>query len=339
MILRIFGLLILMVFYFGFISFSGFFILTIFSHLLSAILLLWYSFRAGGFGFSNNWRTFTVAEYKELVHFSWYHLLMGLSLFVIGFLDSLMLAALSEDGVSSVPVYTIAVFITTLMTIPYRAIINAVFPVLNRAYIDQKKDEFYDLFARSSVNIQIVAIAMVIIIGFNLPNAVRVLPKGYESVLPVVWILMLGRMADMATGMNNEVISISSLYKFNFRISVFLIALLVLLNRILIPIYSIYGAAWGTTIAMILFNTAKTIYLRRKMNLWPFSIRSLAILFAGGLAGAVAYCMPYIGNPVADAIIRSLAILIVYILLLLRLRPSPDLNNFVTKIFNRIKTH
>ena len=205
-------------------------------------------------------------------------------------------------------------------------------PTLNKAYLSGDPKQLSSLFHRSGINILIAATAMFLLIACNLDNVVTILPDNYSTIKPIVLILMIGRMIDMATGFNSEVTSISKHYKFNFRISVLLLVMLVAFCYWLIPQYGDFGAAWATTIALALFNIAKMFFLWWKMKLQPFTKNSLLVVVAGMIAFAAGYWFPYILNPVADAIIRSLVIVIAYLGLLIWLKPSEDLNSYLASI-------
>lgn len=333
-LLRICNLALLGALFLQFINFNQFIIGSVVMYLVPVLVLFFFSYRTKGFGFSTNWKIFSKEEYKGIIHFSWYHLLFVAALNILGFLDTLMLAPLDINGMSSIAIYSRAVFIVGVMMIPYRAMSISSLPVLNQAYIDNDIPKLHDLFSRAGVNILIVAIAMTLVIGCNLDNAVSIFPKGYEAIKPLVLILMVGRVIDMITGLNNEMISISKYYKFNFRVSILLLIMVVLFNRILIPEYGMYGAAWGVTSALAIFNILKLLFLWNKMNLHPFTKGSLGVVAAGLVAGLAGYFFPYVLNPVIDTLVRTLVITIAYISMLVWLKPSPDINVYIKSVLS-----
>jgi O-antigen/teichoic acid export membrane protein len=343
-LLRICNLALALSFFYKLIGFDVFIISNVLVYLIPSLVLFIVSSRTKGFGFSFKKNVFTNQEYREIAKFAWYHLLMGASLNLIGFMDTLMLAPLDKNGMQSVAPYRLAVFIVTIMVIPYRAMATSSHSALNQAYIDNDIRRLKDLFSRSGINILIVAVGMTLLIGCNLHNAVAILPPGYEAIKPVAAILMLGRFIDMATGLNNEVISISKYYKFNFRVSVLLLIMAFCFNRTLIPIYGIYGAAWGITIALCIFNILKMIFLWYKMQLHPFTKGSLQVIFAGAAAGIAGYYLPHIYlfgphyhhliNPIIDISIRTAVIVILYCSALIWLKPSADINTYVKSIIS-----
>jgi O-antigen/teichoic acid export membrane protein len=259
-------------------------------------------------------------------------MLVTASLNILGFVDVLLLVSLAPKGLDPAAVYGRAVFIVAIMVIPYRAMSSASIPTLNNAYHSGDTATIRDVFQRSGINILIAAIGMFLLIACNLDNLVAILPEGYSSIKPVVLILMIGKLVDMATGLNTELTSVSKYYKFNFRISILLVVLLVGFCYWLIPQYDIYGAAWASTIALALFNIAKMSFLWAKMDIVPFTRNSLGVLICGAIAFVPGYFIPEMFHPVTDTIIRSVIIAICYAGLLIWLKPSDDLNQYLKSI-------
>lgn len=314
------------------LSFEGMVWSILVTYGVAASILFFLYRKKKGVGFSTNWNAFTKEEYKDIIKFAWYHLLSGISIYLIGYVDSLLLPALDKSGMASLAVYRIALFIATIMTLPNRAMRNAAFSTLNEAYLQKRHLDLKDIFQRSGVNILIVSVAMLIIIGCNLPNAVAILPKGYEAIAPLVMILMLGNMIDIATGFNSELIGLSVYYKFNFRLSILLLILVVTFDRIFIPIYGVYGAAWSGAASLVIFNIMKYLFLWNKMKIQPFNKNTLLVILAGILTGLTGYFLPHVSNPVTDTIIRTTVITITYGGILVYLKPSEDLITYINSI-------
>lgn len=331
-VLRTTNLVLLWLVFLKVIDFQQYIIGNVCMYSIPLIVLVFVSSKTRGFGFSFNFKIFSRGEYKDMAYFSWYHLLVGASLTILNFIDTLMLGPLDSNGIQSAAVYGVATFISSVTYMPYRAMASSSTPILNQAYIDKDFVKIRDLFSRAGVNIFIAAIAMFLLVGLNLDNAVALLPDGYEAIKPLVLILMLGKVFDMATGLNNELISISSHYKFNFRVSVFLLVLVFSLDRVFIPIYGVYGAAWVSALSLFVFNIIKVIFLYRKMKLLPFTAKTWRVVLAGIIAALSGYMLPYIYNPYVDTIVRSIVILGTYSITLLWLKPSADLVDFLQNI-------
>lgn len=324
-LLRVLNIALIIFFGFGLISFNTFIIATVFVYIIPIAFLFLLAARQQNFRFSLRWKAFSGKEYKGIAHFAWYHSLLNISITLIGALDVLMLGPLDKNGLSSVAVYTTAVFIMSLLQMPYKAMMPATFPVLTQAYESKDHDKVNDLFVRSSLNIFIASVLVAILIGCNLQNAVSVMQKGYEAVIPLTIIMMVGRLADIATGMNDQLLSISNYYKLNFYLSLGVVVLMIVFNILFIPTYGMYGAAWSTSIALVLYNIAKLYFVKKHLKLLPFSFNTLRVVFCALPPLLAGIYLPYILNPYIDSIIRCSAILILYGVMLLWLKPSADL--------------
>ncbi len=295
-------------------------------------ILLSVAARSAGFGLTSNLRVIPGREWREIFRFAWYHLLTSISLNLVGLVDALMLAPLDRNGFASIAVYTTATFIASMLVIPYRAMATSAFPILNEAFIAGDNAKVADLYHRSGINIAIAAVALSALIAPNLQSLIKLLPQGYEAVAPLVLILIVGRLTDALTGMNGEIIGISPHYKFLFRISALLLVVLIASNRLLIPRFGMYGAAWSSALSLAAFNVGKMIFLWLRFRLQPFSRQTLFVLLAGGIAAFAGWMMPDIGPPIVAMMLRGAVIVVAYVALLLWWKPSPDLRDYLASI-------
>lgn len=336
-VLRAGTIAVLLLYYWGFLSFYTFIVGTILVYAGPALMMIYMSSRTEGFGWSTDWQAFLPKEKKEIARYSLYHWLSGATLYCMGFLDALMLASLAPEGMVAAAIYTFPVLIAALIVLPFRSMTQAAFPSINKAYTSGDKPLLSSLFQRSGINIWLAAMAMFLIVGCNLHNAVVILGPGYEAVAALTMILMLGRMVDMLTGLNETVIYISVYYRFNFYISLVLVLMIAGFNRWLIPIYGYYGAAWATTAALALYNIGKAVFLYQKLKLHPFTKGTLLITFAGLLTFGLTYLLPVfypwgadrLLNGITDSVVRSLFTIVVYVGLIIWLKPSPDLEGLL----------
>lgn len=331
-VLRVCLIALLIAFYFGWITFYQYILWMVAVHLVPLLCLLSLASRTKGFFLSRNWNVFSRADYKEILHYSWYHMLTGVSLNVLSFIDVLLLGPLSPSGFSDVATYTNAQFFIAILVVPYRAMASAAFPKLNEVWLQGDKNILDDLFKRAGLNMLIVAVGMWLLVCSNLHNAVAIFPKGYAGILPVVLILSLGRMIDMSTGLNTELISITRYYKFNFRVSLFLLVVVIVADRICIPKWGLLGAAWVASGALVLFNIIKMIFLYLKTGIQPFSMNSTKIFAAGAIVYGVNLLLPVQGSPFLDALVRSILLVTLFAVLMFILRPSPDLLQFARQV-------
>jgi O-antigen/teichoic acid export membrane protein len=333
-VLRLCNFALILLFYFKFVSFTFFVTGLLLMYGVPAFIMFLITLRLEERLISFKHRAFSRKEYKELFHFGWYHLFLFASLYLIGNIDLLMLGIKDARGMETGAVYRIAVFLVTLVLIPNAALGAATWPMINKAYIKKDSNELRSLFKRSAINILLLTLCTATLLFCNLHNVVMFLgkDKGYEQLVPIFSILIIGRLIDVATGLNNEVISISMYYKFSFRVSTLLVALVFIFDYLLIPRYSVYGAAWGTTTAFAIFNLLKMLYLWRKLKLQPFTQHSLMLVVAIIPALVAGRFTPFMVNKYIDIIVRSSEIILIYAAMLLWLKPSPDLITYIASV-------
>lgn len=329
-VFRILLLSLILLYGFGAITFNTLLPASVLIYIVPVFLLFFFSRKTGSFQLSWNWTSIPVAEKKEIAHFTWYHFLLSFSLNLLNKLDIILIAMWA--GLSAGAVYGIAVYILSFLYIPYRTMINASLPVLTKAYQAGQKEEVRDIYSRSSLNILVAVVGLALLIGSNIQHVPAIFKGGFEDVVPLVFILLIGRLAEMATGMSEQLLSISNYYRFSFFLSLSIVLLIFAGNYLLIPRYGYFGAAWATTAALVVYSISKTLYINARLQLRFFSKHTLYILLAGTLAGLVAWLIPSIKYLLLDVAVRSASVLLVYVGLLLWLKPAADLNTYLVSV-------
>ena len=245
-----------------------------------------------------------------------------------------------SKGLSASAIYGVAVFFISFIQMPLKALQPASFTVLSKAFAEDDLPKARDIFIRSSTNILIPTLGVAVILICNINNAISITKNGYSEIAPIFVILFVGNIVNIATGMNDQVLSIAKYYKFNLYLSLLLLFVHFFLLTRFIPIYGLYGAAWSTTIVLMLFNFAKCWFVWRKLDIQPFTINSLKTVLCALPALAVGYFFPYFFNPdrhvyihtFADAAMRSTIIIVIYMLMLIWLKPSKDLKEYLDTV-------
>ncbi len=339
-VVRAGSIALILLFGFGYIAFDVFVIGSILIYLLPVAIFLLISLTTKGFGIAFHKSDFEKSEYREMVHFSWYHFLLTVSVLLMGYMDALLLPFYDRNGFSSVALYSVAVFFISFLQLPLKALMPASFTVLAKAFADDDMLKAKDIFMRSSLNIFIPTAGLAVLLCCNLENAITIVKNGYSEILPVFAILFIGNIVNIATGMNDQVLSIANYYKFNFYLSLVLMGVLYLLIRVLVPRYGIYGAAWSTTTILMIFNVLKYLFVWKKLDMQPFSKGTFFVVVAAGAALGCGYFFPHFLDQAhhvyvrtfLDVAMRSMVIVIVYVLMLLWLKPSPDLQEYIATV-------
>jgi O-antigen/teichoic acid export membrane protein len=329
-ILRV--LLIGLVILYGFqlIDFSILLPASIAVYVIPVLLVFFFSLRTGSFKPSFHWKHIPPTERKELVTFTWYHFLLSFSINLLNKLDIILLSMWA--GLSAGAVYGIAVYILSFLYIPYRTMISASLPILTQSYQAGDIQKVKDIYSRSSLNILVAVSGLALLIASNMHHAAALLGSGFEDIVPLVFILLVGRIIEMATGMSEQLLSITSYYRFSFFLSLGIVLVILTGNYLFIPVYGYFGAAVTTSLALIIYSILKTGYIQFQLGLTPFSRNTLVILLITIIAGFFAWITPSFEHWIIDMLIRSTVVMLVYVSLMIWLKPSQDLNEYLASV-------
>lgn len=329
--LRLLNLVVLGLFFLKWISFSQYIAGTVCATLIPLLFLFNTIRKLPHFGFSFRISAFSRPEQREILRFTWYHLLTGASINLLPFLDSILLGPLG--GFEEVAIYTNALFIANVMVFAYRALSGAAIPDLNATYVKNDRPRLADLYRRSALNIQVASAAVWLVIVSNLQALTSLFPPGYEAIVPLVLILSIGKMTDMFSGLNHELLSISRHYRINLYTSTALVVLVIVLDRIFIPRYGIFGAAWVTTGTSVALNAIKAFFLKKKEGLHPFYGGTLKTLGATAAAWLAQAFFPWPELPVfVEIALRTALVGVVFGGLILWLQPSEDIKQYLLQM-------
>lgn len=335
-IARIIYIVLIVLFAIQVISFHTFIWLYVILYLVPFLFLLYIAIRNPGFHFSYKKGVFSSAEIKEIFRFSGYHMLTVASTVLILQLDVFLLGPLG--GLEQVAVYSIATLAISMLRNPTRVIGIAATPAFTQTYNEGDLIGLRNLFSRSAINMQIIGVCMFVLVYVNINNiegVMAIIKGGYSQIKPLIMILMLGQLFDMITGLNFELIGVSKYYRFNFWIALVLMILVFILNYFMIKEIGIYGAAWATTIGLVIFNISKTFFLWNKMGIQPFSKATIYILVAGAVAGFATWMIPYLGNVFVDGICRSTVFALLMWFALYRIKVSSELNDITDNLIHK----
>ena len=271
---------------------------------------------------------------KELIEYSFFIIVSGgVAVMLIDF-DKVMIAHYMH--VSNNSLYAVAIFISTVIAVPSRAMTQIVAPITAKLMVENKMAELNDLYKKSAINLQIIGGLIMMLIFLNIKELYYFIPD-YKSGISVVFMIGLSKFYDVLLGNNNSIIVNTKYYRTVLIFGIFTVLLMIVLNMIFIPLYGIEGAAFATLLTIIIYNTIKLIYVIVKMNLNPFTIKtvySFGILIASFL---LFYFWDFDFHPIINILLKSVLISIFYIFCNYKLAISPDFSRVTLSILKRFK--
>ncbi|MGK7371061.1 MAG: lipopolysaccharide biosynthesis protein [Candidatus Halalkalibacterium sp. M3_1C_030] len=334
-LMRILVIILLIVHFFGLISFKVFMIGFVVSYCLQPFYLIIYLYRRDEFNFSNPINADLRRLAKSMSIYGLYSLLGGITVHLVGNIDIIMLGSLSD--LTNTAVYAIAFYVGSVITVPQRSILKIAIPVLADLIKEKRQKQILSLYQRTSLN-QIIAGSLLFIgIWANMHNLMGLLPQEYQGAKWVIIIIGAAKLFDMATGINGGIIMNSKYYRFDLYTNILLVILTILTNYLLIPPYGIIGAAIATAFSIFVYNTIKMIFVWIKFSMQPFQWSTPAVLLIAGGCLMFSFEIPYLYNFYLDVILRSLAITVVFLGTILLFNLSDDLKSLIEESVKRAK--
>jgi len=280
------------------------------------------------------WSNVTKRFFKIVINFGLFAILGNMSYILMNNIDALMVASML--GLSDTGVYTTVFFIATVMLIPYRSLARVASPLVAQFWKNREMQKLHDLYKKVTLMNMIAGCFLFLGLWVNIDNIFHFIPKEYYSGKYVFLFLGLGRLFDMATGINGIILVTSKKYRYDLLFTILLIGVMIVLNLLFIPKYGIEGAAFATMLSIITLNTLRITYIWSVFGMQPFDLKSAWVILIGIFTLGVIYFIPPILNVYADMIIRSLICLLLYAVPILWLKLSDEVNENAAKIFKMV---
>lgn len=331
-ILRIISIILLLLFFYEWITFKHFILGFVLSYLLQPFLLLVHLYNQNELFLKPNFGILNTTLIKRIGNYGFYVLLGGMATLIVNNIDIIMLGSLS--GLTNTGIYAIAFYIGNVIIVPQRAIGKIAPSLISENLKENNLREVEKIYKSASLNQLVAGFFIFTGIWGNLENLMEILPEEYASAAWIIIIIGLAKLFDMAAGNNGAIILNSKYYRFNLYAIGFLVFISIGLNYWLIPILGIMGAAIATAISIFLYNILKGVFIWFKFRMQPLTPKILIVILLSILLLLISVQIDRIGNLYVDILIRSLAITIIYSSGIILFNVSEEAN----KIWDDIKS-
>lgn len=272
---------------------------------------------------------------KEIVFYSSFIILSGSVAMLLMDFDKVMIPA--YENISSNALYSVAIFIATVIAVPSRAMLQIIYPITAKLMSDNKLKELNVLYKKSAITLQVIGGLVMLGIFLNIKMLYQLIPGEYSGGILVVFLIGLSKFYDVILGNNNAIILNTKYYKWVLSFGLLLVFMMIGLNMIFIPLYGIDGAALATLISVFIYNTIKLVFVVKKMKLFPFTVntlKSFAIIIGVFLAF---YFWDFDFHPIVSISLKSILITLVYGLLNYKLKISEDVNGVAETVWKKLR--
>lgn len=307
------------------------------SYCMSAIFLYRSLRKTGKFSFSLSISNVTRRLKPRMINF-------GLFIFGAHFLsllartiDTFILASVSTGGLADAAIFTIATYVVTLMEVPQRSLNAVTIPILAEAWKNREMGKISSIYNKSVSNLLVIGLAMLILFILNSKNLESFLGEQFYGVGFAILIIGIGKMVDLGTGANTQIIGTSSFWKVDFMTTAIYTLLALPLNYILISKYGIRGAAYSSLISISFYNAMRFGFLYYKFKLQPYTWKNLLVVLIAVVCGFIAYIIPSLANLYIDSAVRSLVFMLLFIPIVYWFSISEEINSTIRSLLSKIK--
>ncbi|MDP3353399.1 MAG: oligosaccharide flippase family protein [Flavobacteriaceae bacterium] len=272
---------------------------------------------------------------KEILSFSGYIIMAGSAGTILLEIDKFMIPQMKQ--IAEVAYYSVGIYIATVVALPTRAMQQIITPITAKELNNNNFSEVEKLYKSSSINLLIIGGLLFLLINLNLADMYLIINKPeFANGFWIVLFISMSKLYEMALGTGNAIISNSTFYRIYFYLSLAMALAVIFLNKWLIGLLGIDGAAIATFLVVFIFNTIKIFFVRLKFNVQPFSINSVKLVLLTTVLLLLFLGVEFTFNPFLSIILKSGIIGILYFLIVYFWKISVEFNGFINKT---IKTY
>ena len=255
-------------------------------------------------------------------------------------------------GLAVAGVNTIAVYIASMVEIPYRSLAAISRPQISQEMKDNNILEVNKLVQSVSLHQFIASFFIFFLIWINIDLIYKLIPNGnvYDAAKLVVFILAIVKIVNTSLNVGATVLSYSKYYYYSLLFTVILTFTAIVMNIKLIPIWGMEGAALASLISYIVYYVVLLAFVKWKLDVTPFSVKefytlliitSLFVidwLLQKYMSGKLMSCfdVEIIGR-IVDSVVRTSLMSLLGLVIIYKSKISKQINDIVDKFLSLLK--
>ena len=337
--LRIGQTLLIFIYFLGFIEIEGFVLLYILMYLSSFLMMIFYLYQLGEVKIEKP-KQIEKSKRKEILQFGGFTFFSSIASSLAFRIDALMIGALvvsetiQNKGLEATAVYFVALNIASVIELPFRAINQIVMPTIAHAFKEKEFKKINDVYIQSTETMLIIGGFVFLGIWSCIDQVINILPNEYENVKYIFLWLGIGKLINVATGTNAQILIHSHLYKYFTYLTVFGLLITIGLNYIFILKMETEGAALATAITYFIINFIIWGILLVKFSFQPFTSNNLKVIIIGILVYLLIFKLN-INNDIFAIFVKASIITLVYWILIIKFKLSLVINDSLQKLLDK----
>lgn len=265
---------------------------------------------------------------KKIINFSLYIIVAGSAAGILLEIDKFMIPQMEQ--IAQVAYYSVGIYIASVIAIPTRAMQQITSPITAKDMNENNLVEVEKLYKKTSINLLVIGGLFFLLINLNISDLYELINKPqFTKGIWIVLIISVAKLMELALGTANAILVNSKYYKIFFYLSLAMAISVILLNKWLIKTIGINGAALATLIVVIVYSIYKIVYIKSKLRIQPFSLKTIKLLLIIFGMFALFYFWNFSFNPLINIALKSLIVVVLYLILVKKTTISKDINDLI----------
>ncbi|WP_456378800.1 oligosaccharide flippase family protein [Lutibacter sp.] len=273
---------------------------------------------------------------KEIISFSMYIIVAGSAAGILLEIDKFMIPQMEQ--IAQVAYYSVGIYIASIVAIPTRAMQQITSPITAKDMNNNNIVEVEKLYKQTSINLLVIGGLFFLLVNLNIADLYELINKPqFTKGIWIVLIISMAKLMELALGTGNAILVNSKYYKIFFYVSLAMAISVIFLNKWLINLIGINGAALATLLVVVFYSIFKIRYINAKLKIQPFNIQTVKILIVILALFLVFYFWSFSYHPLINIVLKSAIIMVLYMMLINKLKISRDINSLVSKYLSILK--
>ena len=255
-------------------------------------------------------------------------------------------------GLAVAGVNTIAVYIASMVEIPYRSLAAISRPHISQGMKDNNMTDVNAMTKNVSLHQFMASAIIFFLIWINIDLIYSLIPNGkvYDEAKFVVLILSVVKIINTSLNVGATVLSYSKYYYYSLLFTVILTVTAIYMNIKLIPIWGMEGAALASLVSYIVYYAFLLTFVNWKIKVSPFSIKELYIMLIVLSMFVIDFLLQnYISEyiisifnveligRILDSIVRTSVLSVLGIVIIYKSKISKQVNDIIDKFLSMLK--
>ena len=255
-------------------------------------------------------------------------------------------------GLAVAGINTIAVYIASMVEIPYRSLAAISRPHISQGMKDDNMQEVNIMTKNVSLHQFMASMFIFFLIWINIDLVYSLIPNGnvYDEAKFVVLILSVVKIINTSLNVGATVLSYSKYYYYSLLFTIILTVTAIYMNIKLIPIWGMEGAALASLVSYIVYYTFLLTFVNWKIKVSPLSMREMyTVMIILSLFAIDWLLQTYMSKhlisifnveligKILDSAVRTLLLSVLGIVIIYKSKISKQVNDIIDKFLSMLK--